>query len=93
MLIAAEGLPRGGRLTLATEGAAIALTAIGEGDGLLPETREALAPDVPIAALTSRSIGAYFAGLLAQNLGCRLVLTSEPGRFRIGCDADAAPVG
>jgi histidine phosphotransferase ChpT len=91
LLIGAEGLPRGGRLTLVTAVAGISLTAVGEGDGLPAEIREALASTVPTASLTARSVGAYFAGLLAQSLGGGLMLTSEPGQFRIVCEAAGAP--
>jgi histidine phosphotransferase ChpT len=86
LFVGAEGLPRGGRLVLEESAGAIALTAIGDGDGPPQESREALDPTVSIATLTSRSVGAYFAGVLASALGRRLVLTKEPGRFRITCE-------
>jgi len=89
LLVGAEGLPRGGRLTLAALAPGVALTAVGEGDGPPQEIRDALAPAVVITALTSRSVGAYFAGILARNLGCRLVLTGQPGEFQIACEAGA----
>jgi histidine phosphotransferase ChpT len=89
LLLGAEGLPRGGRLALEAAGKAVALTATGEGDGPSPEMRAAMTLAAPVEELTSRSVGAYFAGLLARELGCRLGLAAEPGGFRIICEAGA----
>jgi hypothetical protein len=41
----------------------------------------------PVETLTSRTVGAYFAGLLAEMLECRLRVVVEPGGFRILRDA------
>jgi hypothetical protein len=48
---------------------------------------DALSLSTPAEALTSRSVGAYFVGLLAQSLGRRLRVAAEPGGFRIVCEA------
>jgi histidine phosphotransferase ChpT len=90
LMIAAEALPRGGALTLLFEGEDVAVAARGEGPGPSVETRDALSLSAPIDALTSRSVGAYFAGLLARSLGRRLRVAAEPGGFRIVCEAGGA---
>lgn len=87
LTVAAEGLPRGGRLTLAAEAGTVGVAAIGEGQGPSPASVAALTMTAPVDALTSRTIGAYFAGLLAQTLGCRLRVAAAPGGFRIACEA------
>ena len=69
LMVAAEGLPRGGKLTLAPEDGAVGVAAIGEGDGAVPREHRALTLAAPVEALTSRTVGAYFAGLFAQTLG------------------------
>ena len=87
LMVAAEALPRGGSLTLAAEELDIAsVTALGEGAGPSAEITDALALGAPVEALTSRSVGAYFAGLLAQSLGCRLRVAAKPGGFSILCE-------
>ena len=86
LMNAAEALPRGGSLTVAGGVPGIAVAARGEGDGPSPESRDALGLATPAEALTSRTVGAYIAGLLAQALGCRLRVAGEPGGFRILCE-------
>ena len=89
LLVGAEALPRGGRLVLEAEAGGITLTASGDGSGPSNETREALALATPVAELTSRSVGAYLAGILSGGLGRALVVTAEAGRFQIKCEASA----
>jgi histidine phosphotransferase ChpT len=86
LLLGAEGLPRGGKLTLTVENGAPAVAAIGEGDGPAAASIEALTLATPVEALTSRTVGAYFAGVLAQTLNRRLRVTAQPGGFRIFCE-------
>ena len=81
LLVAADALPRGGRLVLAT--AILEIEAIGEAPSLSPETLAALTLVASIDGLTSRTVQAYFAGVLAASLGCRLVGTAEPRRVRL----------
>jgi histidine phosphotransferase ChpT len=88
LLIAAEGLPRGGRVTLEADASAVMAT--GDGEGPSAETGDALALKTPADALTSRTVGAYFAGLLAGALGFRLRVAAQPGGFRIVCEASGA---
>ena len=90
LIIASEALPRGGTLALLPEGEAVAVAARGEGPGPSAEMADALGLRASTNALTSRSVGAYFAGLLAQALGRRLRVAAEPGGFRIVCDPGGA---
>jgi hypothetical protein len=83
LIVSGETLPRGGRITLAARGDCIAVEVAGEGAGLSQASVSALTLATPVEALTSREIGAYFAGVLAEGLGQRLVAAIEPGRFRI----------
>jgi histidine phosphotransferase ChpT len=91
LVVGGEGLPRGGRLALEARAGAVAVSASGEGEGPSAEARDALALATPVEALTSRTVGAYFAGVLAKTLGYRVTITVEPGGFHIACEALAAP--
>ena len=73
LMVAGEALPRGGKLTLEARDRRGRRRRIGEGAGPSGETAEALALTAPVEALTSRNIGAYFAAILAETLGRRLV--------------------
>jgi histidine phosphotransferase ChpT len=84
LALAGEGLPRGGHLVLSAGAAGPQIAANGAGPGPSPELRAALALAVPTAELTSRTVGGYFAGLLAEALGRRLFLADQPGGFRLG---------
>jgi histidine phosphotransferase ChpT len=88
LFVGAEGLPRGGRLALEQTGG-VTLRATGDGAGPPQESCDALSPSIAVDALTSRNISAYFAGILAAELDRRLVLTREPGGFRVTCEAGA----
>jgi histidine phosphotransferase ChpT len=79
--IGAETLHRGGRLVL-TDGP-LSLEAVGEAATLTPELRAALMLTIPVAQLTPQTVQAFFSGLLARALGCRLIGTTEPGRVRL----------
>jgi histidine phosphotransferase ChpT len=86
LMIGAEGLPRGGKLALTAAEDGIAVTATGEGEGPSAEAVAALTLAVSAEALTSRTVGAYFAGLLAQTLNRRLRVAAQPGGFRMFCE-------
>ena len=90
LMIAGEALPRGGKLALVAEAGAVMVAAQGEVTGPSAEASEAIALRAPVEALTSRTVGAYFAGLLAHALGRRLRVAAEPGGFRILCEAGGA---
>jgi histidine phosphotransferase ChpT len=81
LLVGADALPRGGRLVLTT--ALLEIEAIGQAPYLSPETLGAMTLAAPVEVLTSRTVQAYFSGLLAASLGCRLVGSLEPGRVRL----------
>jgi histidine phosphotransferase ChpT len=87
LLIAGEALPRGGKMALLIESQAVVVSAIGDGPGPSPEIVDALALSAAVEALSSRTIGAYFAGLTAQMLGRRLRVAAQPGGFRILTEA------
>lgn len=87
LVLAAEGLPRGGQAAVAAARHGPEITATGAGGGLSADSRAAATLSGPVAALTSRSIAAYFAGLLAAAQGCRLVVADQPGGFRLGLQA------
>jgi hypothetical protein len=65
------------------------IEAIGEASALSPETLAAITLAVPVDVLTSRTVQAYFAGVLAASLGCRLVGSVEPGRVRLAAEVPA----
>ena len=83
LAVAGEGLPRGGGLVLSAGLVGPEVEATGAGSGPSPEIRAAIDLAVPAAELTSRTVGAYFAGLLAEALGWRLVVTDQAGGFRL----------
>jgi histidine phosphotransferase ChpT len=83
LLIGAEVLSRGGNLVLAGGPGCVHLEVIGEFAALSPETNAALLLATPVAALTSRSVQAYFTGVLAETLGYRLVRTEELRGLRL----------
>ena len=83
LLTGAEALSRGGNLVLAAAGDGLDLEATGEFAALSAEMSAALLLATPVTALTPRSVQAYFTGLLAEMLGCRLVRTEEFRRLRL----------
>lgn len=83
LAIAAESLVRGGRLTVEAGENGPGIEAIGEGSGVPPQIRDALSLAVPVAELSSRTVGAYFAGLLADRRESRIVVNDRPGGFRL----------
>jgi histidine phosphotransferase ChpT len=87
LAVAGEGLPRGGRLVLDLGTAGLEIDAAGEGGGLSPETVAALALATLPAALTSRTVGAYFTGVLAASIGRRLAVENRDGGFRLSAAA------
>lgn len=81
LLVGADALPRGGRLVVAT--AILEIEAIGDTPSLPPETLAALTLVAPVHSLTSRTVQAYYAGVLAASLGFRLVGRAEPRQLRL----------
>ncbi|HLZ66487.1 MAG TPA: histidine phosphotransferase family protein [Aliidongia sp.] len=79
LLVAAEALPRGGRLTLAMEpSGGIAILAAGEGARLPAHLPDALVGAVPSEAVDARSVQAAFTGALARRDGFRPSIDSTP---------------
>jgi len=89
LLTGAEVLSRGGNLVLAVAPGGLDLEATGEFPPLSAETSSALLLATPVAVLTPRSVQAYFTGLLAETLGCRLVWAEELRRLRLTAAAVA----
>jgi histidine phosphotransferase ChpT len=83
--VGADTLPRGGRLAL--DSCPLRLETIGEAAALSPEARAAMMLATPVAGLTSRTVQAYFTGLLARSLGCCLIGTAGPGWVRLTANA------
>src|SRR5205085_5747586 len=83
LAVAAEPLIRGGRLVLEAKAAGLEVQATGEGARLSPDIRAALSLATPAEELSSRTVGAYFTGLLARRLGCRIVINEQPSGFRL----------
>jgi hypothetical protein len=83
LAVAGEGLPRGGRLVLGVGATGPQIEAIGDGNGPSPEIRAALSLAPPVAALTTRTVGAYFAGLLAETHGYCITVADRPGGFSL----------
>lgn len=82
LLVGAEALARGGRLTLDAGPTGLQLEAAGDSAALASDVDAALLLETPAAALTSRTVQAYFAGLLARALGWRLTAAAA-GRGRV----------
>jgi histidine phosphotransferase ChpT len=81
-LVAAEILPRGGKVVLASAGdKKITATATGETINVMPELKAALGEGADVSLLTARTIHAYFTSRMAAKLGAKLALTQpDPGR-------------
>ncbi|HEV2673411.1 MAG TPA: histidine phosphotransferase family protein [Aliidongia sp.] len=69
LLVAAEALPRGGSLTLATGPAGLEVLAVGEGARLPGHLPDALLGALTGEAIDARSVQAAFTGALARRAG------------------------
>jgi histidine phosphotransferase ChpT len=80
LVLAAEALPRGGRVTVTPAGAGLEVAA--EGDSvMLPPEFIAAVDGGDVDRLTPRTVHAYFTGRLAETLGARLAVHPlHPGR-------------
>jgi histidine phosphotransferase ChpT len=90
LAVAGEGLPRGGRLVVGVGAFGPEIEASGERPGLSPQIRAALALAASSTELTSRTVGGYLAGLLAEAAGWRLEVADRPGGFWLGPRAPQA---
>jgi len=77
MLLAVEILPRGGTVTLARAGQGVSVMAAGESVNLTAELKAALAPAAEVAALTARTVHAYFTARYAESVGAKLTLSES----------------
>jgi len=93
LAIGGEMLSRGGRLVIDAGTVGPELEGAGEGAGPSAQIREALTLATPLGELTSRNVGAYFTGLVAAALGCRIVVDAQPGSFRLGLAAAGTAAG
>jgi histidine phosphotransferase ChpT len=88
VVLGAEALPRGGRLAAGADRAGPYVDGSGAAAGLSAAARAAVALAVPVGELTSRTVQPYFTGLLARNLGCRVVeAPADEGGFRLAVAA------
>ena len=83
LALAGEALPRGGRLMLRAPAGRPQIEAAGQAVGPSPPLRAAMHLETPAAELTSRTIGGYFAGLLAEALGWRLDVADRAEGFSL----------
>lgn len=90
LVVGAEALVRGGRLALVATCAGIQLDGFGETVSLPPEQAASLRLESSARVLTTRTVSAYFAGLLARACGSRLAAATEPGRIRLSATACAS---
>ncbi len=79
-LLAAEVLPRGGKVTLSGKGKELEADASGESVNLTPELKAALNAGASVDALTARTIHGYFTARYAEQLGAKLTLAEGPKR-------------
>jgi histidine phosphotransferase ChpT len=84
LLVAGEALPRGGRLVVGAAGDSPEIAASGEAILLSAEASAALTRSTDPAELTTRTVVAYFAALLAAAQRRHLVVTDRPGGFHLG---------
>jgi histidine phosphotransferase ChpT len=84
LVVAAEALPRGGRLALSCGPSGPEVKGIGEAVAVSPEVLAALALQLPLGDVDARTTHAYFTGLVAASLGHRPSLTEQSaGHFRL----------
>jgi histidine phosphotransferase ChpT len=85
--LATDALPRGGVMTVDVRDKStteLMLVCTGEGARLHEESLKALAPDADVAALTPRSVHAYFAARFAEAHGGALRTTAAaPGKVEL----------
>lgn len=90
ILIAAEGLPRGGTLSvrIAARPAGTTLTVEGEGrDAALPQAvRTALSPPSAADAMTARTVPAYYLSQLARESAMHIDVQAHDGGFTLRID-------
>jgi histidine phosphotransferase ChpT len=86
VLVAAEGLPRGGELTvrLVNAGTALAVEARGKNAAIPDAVATALAGEAHLDAVTARTVPAYYLRLHSRSFAAELDLRQEEGGFSLG---------
>ncbi|MDB5406004.1 MAG: hypothetical protein JWL84_916 [Rhodospirillales bacterium] len=94
VVLAAEALPRGGRITVVAGGGgrtpSLEVAAQGETINLTEDGRDALAMRTDVAELTSRTVHAYYTACVAQQLAA-VVTIDETTAGRLVLRVAAAP--
>lgn len=85
ILVAADGLPRGGRLAIDWTAERITITGTGERAVLKPEARAALAGTADGVGIEPKLAPACLAAALAQRAGVTISSESGEGQIRIDC--------
>ena len=83
LIVTREALLRGGKLVVGAASGGPEIKAIAAAVSLSVEARAALIGAADPAELTTRTVPAYFAGLLAASQGGRLVVSDRPDGFRL----------
>lgn len=86
VLVAAEGLPRGGELTVRLVGAGTTLAVEARGkNAVIPDAvAAALAGEADLGAVTARTVPAYYLRLQSRSFAADLDLRQEDGSFSLG---------
>ena len=81
IVLAAEGLPRGGTLQIGPGegGKGVVVNASGDSVNLTAELRAALANGADTDALTARTVHGYYTARVAESVGARLELSEAAG--------------
>jgi histidine phosphotransferase ChpT len=80
IMLAAECLPRGGTVRVRCTPQQLECSAEGQ-DPKGEELEAALKPDVAASALTAKTVQAFFAARVAEELGGQLKIVPQPGRI------------
>ncbi len=79
VVLAADAIPRGGLVTVCPSGSGIEVTAEGEATSFSQDQQAALARTVAAGDLTSRTVHAYYTGILAMQLAAPVAVIEVPG--------------
>jgi histidine phosphotransferase ChpT len=81
LVLAMEALPRGGGVGVRAAGGGVEVAADGDVAPLSAEAKAALEGEGGSAALTNRTVHAFYTARLAAELGARLALSTAPQRL------------
>lgn len=88
VMLGSECLPRGGTLQVRIAGGALEIAAIGQ-DPKAEEAEAAIQPGCAASALTPRTVQAFFAARVAEQLGGQLKIVPQPGRVDLRANLPA----